>query len=77
MLDRLQQIPLHIVTEGGLLAFLIVLPENDDWWKDLVGRLDYNYIWSIPTATSIAWVAIAFMFTLVDSFLNLGENLVN
>lgn len=75
ILTSLQQIPLKVTSEDGLLASLIVLPENDQWWDEMVDRLDYNYTWSIATATSIAWVAIAFVFTVIDSFMSLGENL--
>jgi hypothetical protein len=68
----LQQLPLEVVSDNGLLASLVVLPENDLWWEDLVERLDHGYTWSIATATNIAWVVVAFMFTVVDSFTNLG-----
>ncbi|KAF8996056.1 hypothetical protein BDQ17DRAFT_1365030 [Cyathus striatus] len=30
--------------------------------------LDYTYTWSISAATSIAWVVIAYVFTVIDSF---------
>ena len=68
----LQQAPLRLTTRDGLLASLIVLPENDDWWEHLVDRLEQTYIWTIAAATSIAWVIIAFAFTIIDSFMNLG-----
>ncbi|KAJ7610687.1 hypothetical protein B0H17DRAFT_1221265, partial [Mycena rosella] len=49
MLSNLQQIPLKVTTEGSLLASLIVLPENDPWWKEVMERLDYADIhtWTI------------------------------
>ncbi|KAF8996104.1 hypothetical protein BDQ17DRAFT_1392086 [Cyathus striatus] len=68
VLSSLQQSPLRINEDGGLLACLIVLPENDEWWDELVVWIDYTYTWSISAATSIAWVAIAYVFTVVDSF---------
>ena len=71
----LQQVPLRLTTRDGLLASLIVLPENDDWWEYLVERLEQTYTWTIAAATSIAWVIIAFAFTIVDSFMNLGNNI--
>jgi len=74
-LIHLQQVPLRLTTRDGLLASLIVLPENDDWWEYLVDRLDRTHTWSIAAATSIAWVIIAFVFTLIDSFKNLGNNI--
>ena len=71
----LQQVPLRLTTRDGLLASLIVLPENDDWWDCLVDRLEHTHTWTIAAATSIIWVIIAFVFTIVDSFKNLGKNL--
>ena len=68
ILDSLQQAPLRVVSEGPLLASLVVLPENDEWWAELVVWLEYTYTWSISAATSIAWVVIAYIFTVVDSF---------
>jgi hypothetical protein len=68
ILSSLQQAPLEIETEFGLLASLVVLPENDNWWKELIVGIDYTYTWSIAAATSIAWVVVAFLFTLVDSY---------
>jgi hypothetical protein len=70
-----QQVPLRLTTRDGLLASLIVLPENDDWWESLVDRLEQTYTWTIAAATSIAWVIIAFVFTIVDSLMNVGNNL--
>ena len=37
--------------------------------------LEQTYIWTISAASSIAWVLIAFAFTIFDSFTNLGRNL--
>ena len=74
-LVHLQQVPLRLTTRDGLLASLIVLPQNDHWWECLVDRLEQTHTWTIAAATSIAWVVIAFAFTLVDSFMNLGQNL--
>ena len=66
ILSSLQQSPLEI--ETGLLASLIVLPENDNWWSELIEGIDYTYTWSIPAVSSIAWVVLAFVFTLIDSY---------
>jgi len=74
-LIHLQQVPLRLITRDGLLASLIVLPENDDWWDCVVDRLEQSHTWTIAAATSIAWVIIAFVFTIVDSLMNLGKNL--
>ena len=70
----LQQVPLRLTTRDGLLASLIVLPENDKWWKYLVETLEQTHTWTISAATSIAWVIIAFAFTIVDSFMSMGED---
>jgi hypothetical protein len=68
ILSSLQQSPLRVTTAGSLLASLIVLPENDEWWSELVTWLNYTHSWSISAATSIAWVVMAYVFTLIDSF---------
>ncbi|KAF9786458.1 hypothetical protein BJ322DRAFT_788732 [Thelephora terrestris] len=74
VLIYLQQVPLRLTTRHGLLASLIILPENDDWWESVVDRLQQTYTWTIAAATSVAWVMIAFIFTIVDSVMNLGSN---
>ena len=68
ILSSLQQLPLEIETKDGLLASLVVLPENDKWWSELVEWIDHTHTWSISAATSIAWVVIVYVFTLIDSF---------
>ncbi|KAJ7471226.1 hypothetical protein B0H11DRAFT_1376059 [Mycena galericulata] len=68
ILSSLQQSAFHVVTEESLLASLIVLPENDEWWTELVIWLNYVHTWSISAVASILWVIIAYIFTVVDSF---------
>ncbi|PPR04300.1 hypothetical protein CVT26_004055 [Gymnopilus dilepis] len=68
ILSSLQQSPLRVITEDALLASLVVLPQNDEWWSELLVWLDYTYTWSIAAAASIAWVIIAYVFTLLDYF---------
>ena len=68
ILCSLQQSPLHIDTDDVLLASLIMLPQNDEWWAELVVWLEYTHTWSISAATSIAWVIIAYIFTIIDYF---------
>ena len=70
----LQQAPLRLTTHDGLLASLIVLPENDGWWEYLVDRLEQTHTWTIASGTSVVWVVIAFIFTITDSLMNLGED---
>ncbi|KAJ6559107.1 hypothetical protein DFH09DRAFT_1161926 [Mycena vulgaris] len=70
ILSSLQQIPLKVTTGGSLLASLVVLPENDPWWKELAERLDDAdaHTWSIAAVTSVAWVIIAYALTIIDAF---------
>ncbi|KAJ7212030.1 hypothetical protein GGX14DRAFT_621400 [Mycena pura] len=50
----LQQTALKVTTEGGQLASLIVLSENDPWWEELAQWLDYADIhtWTIAGKSS-------------------------
>jgi len=68
ILSRLQQAPLRVVSEGPLLPSLVVLSENDEWWAELVVWLDSTYTWSISAAASVAWVIVAYIFTVADAF---------
>ncbi|KAF8816733.1 hypothetical protein BYT27DRAFT_7220455 [Phlegmacium glaucopus] len=67
VLSSLQQSPLRISDDAGL-ALLIILPQNDQWWQELGKSLQYTHTWSISSASSIAWVVITYIFTLVDYF---------
>ncbi|KAE9388401.1 hypothetical protein BT96DRAFT_1004229 [Gymnopus androsaceus JB14] len=58
-----------------LLASLVVLPENDEWWRELLEHLNYTYTWSISAATSIAWVLIAYIFTVIDSLSEVSQEI--
>ena len=75
VLIHLQQVPLCLNTRDGLLASLIVLPENDEWWDCLVDRLEHTHTWTIAAAASMTWVIIAFVLAIVDSFTNMGNNI--
>ncbi|KAJ6585068.1 hypothetical protein B0H19DRAFT_409324 [Mycena capillaripes] len=70
ILSSLQHTPLKVTTEGSLLASLVVLPENESWWRELAEWLDYADIhtWTIAGVTSVAWVLIAYALTIVDAF---------
>ena len=74
-LASLQQVPLRLTTRNGLLASLIVLPENDDWWECLTDRLEQTHILTISTATSTAWVIVAFAFAVLNSLAALGKDI--
>ena len=69
-LIRLQQLPLQLTKDDHLLNFILV---NDRWWRDIVERLGRKNAWSIAAGTSVAWVVVAFLFTLVDSFVSLNS----
>ncbi|KAJ7439336.1 hypothetical protein FB451DRAFT_1344268 [Mycena latifolia] len=68
ILSSLQQTSIKVITRDSLLASLVVLPENDKWWSELAGWLDYTPTWSISFFASIFWVTIALLFTVIDSF---------
>ncbi|TFK68411.1 hypothetical protein BDN72DRAFT_841793 [Pluteus cervinus] len=67
VLSRLQQSPLQIV-EGSGLNSLVEFRENDLWWEAMLKHLSFVHTWSISAATSVAWVVIAYVFTVADSF---------
>ncbi|KAJ3853391.1 hypothetical protein EV368DRAFT_73497 [Lentinula lateritia] len=56
--------------DKALLTSLVVLPENDDWWKKLLQHIDCTHTWSISAGISLAWVFIAYIISVIDSFLN-------
>lgn len=68
--SALQHIPFKIDTSSSLLPSLIVLPQNDRYWKLLGVAAKRTRQWSIPVAMNIIWVLVAFLFTLVDSFVD-------
>ena len=76
ILISLQQAPLEI--DAKLLPSLVILHQNDQWWSTLFKRLNYlDHTWSISAFASIAWVVLAFAFTLVDSFIGNIATFIN
>ncbi|KAG1810739.1 hypothetical protein EV424DRAFT_1571405 [Suillus variegatus] len=71
ILSSLQQVPLRLHPDHERLPSLI-LPENH-WWKCLAEFVDYTHTWSIASATSIAWVIVAYILTVANSPLS-GED---
>ena len=69
-LISLQQTPLELTKNPKLLKFI---PINDHWSQEIHDRLNRRNAWSVATASSVAWVVIAFLFTLVDSFVSLND----
>lgn len=74
VLASLQQVPLRIKTEDGLLASLVVLPQNDEWWKRMVALLDFKHTWSISALSGISWAVIAYILTVTDSFASVRQS---
>jgi hypothetical protein len=74
VMTSLQQAPLKIARGGSLLASLVVLPDNDQWWRSLAKKLEYANTWTVSAATSIAWVFIAYLFTVIDTFTSLAPS---
>ena len=71
-LITLQQIPLELTKDGRLLA---LLPVNHHWRQEIADRLNRRNAWSVAAGISVAWVVIAFLFTLVDSFVSLDDTI--
>ena len=68
VLNNLQQYPLQLTSDRQLLGSLV---ENDKWWDYLGKQLAGSGTWAISSATSIAWVFIAYIFTVIDSLSSL------
>ncbi|KAJ7702649.1 hypothetical protein B0H17DRAFT_1127599 [Mycena rosella] len=76
VLNNLQQSPLDVTRDDSLLFSLIVFPENDEWWSELLVFLDlrHTYTWSFSNVASIIWVVVAFLLTLIDAFTNMPQD---
>ncbi|KAF7368848.1 hypothetical protein MVEN_00210300 [Mycena venus] len=68
ILTNLQQSALRVTNEESLLASLVILHSNDEFWEELSVWLNYVHTWSLSAVASIVWVIIAYVFTVVDSF---------
>ena len=76
VLHSLQQVPLRVYPgESARFESLVVHPANDNWWITLAEELDYSHTWSIASATSIAWVVIAYLLTVAQSLSNVTDNI--
>ena len=76
VLSSLQQVPLRVHPgQSARFESLVVHPDNDDWWTTLAEELNYSQTWSIASATSIAWVVIAYLLTVADSLSNVSQNI--
>ncbi|THU75813.1 hypothetical protein K435DRAFT_706356, partial [Dendrothele bispora CBS 962.96] len=78
ILSSLQQGPVRIDhSDSSLLPSLVVLPQNDQWWRGMRRKLEYTHTWTVSAATSIVWVFIAYIFTVTDFFTRDAEQLVD
>ncbi|KAJ7022238.1 hypothetical protein C8F04DRAFT_1138511 [Mycena alexandri] len=77
VLDNLQQSRLQVTEDDYVLSSLIVLPENDQYWAELLIFLDvkHSYTWSFSNIASIIWVAMAFLLTVIQTFLDNRESI--
>ena len=73
-LVSLQQTPLELTDDPRLLDFI---PHSDQWRQEIGNRLGQGRTWSLATATSVTWVVIAYLLTLVDSFVSLNQPTTN
>jgi hypothetical protein len=74
VLIAIQQIPLKLTEDIDLLPSI---ENNEKWRKGINDRLNQNNVWSLATGSSVAWVVIAFGFTLIDSFASLDSPVDN
>ena len=68
VLTSLQQFPLEFTQNDRLLDFIRI---NNNWRKEITSHLSRRNAWSIAAGASVVWVILAFLFTLIDSFLSL------
>ncbi|KAG2142515.1 hypothetical protein BD769DRAFT_1625827 [Suillus cothurnatus] len=67
IISGLQQSPLNLHSDRARFASLVVLPENDSWWQYFSELVDYTHTWSIASATSIAWVVVAYILSITNT----------
>ena len=66
-LISIQQASLELTKDDRLLEFI---QDNHRWREEIGERLGRRNTWSLATKTSVAWVVIAFLLTLADSFVS-------
>ena len=71
ILRNLQAAPIRISYDHALLPSLIVLHDNDEWWKELSAGLKNSDTWSAAAVASMGWVVISYLLTIIDSFTGL------
>ncbi|KAJ7598649.1 hypothetical protein C8J56DRAFT_171058 [Mycena floridula] len=73
ILACLQQAPLRISRIPGLLDSLVALEINNEWFEKFKRAIEYEQNWGIPAITSIGWVVVAYILTVLDSFISFPE----
>lgn len=73
VVGALQHIPFTINPLDSLLPSLIVLPQNDQYWKHLGAAAQRTKQASIALWISLIWVFLAFLLTLIDSFVDFNH----
>ena len=68
-LISLQQIPLELTQDKYLLD--LIATGKGKWDQEIAGRLGPRNHWTLATGSGIAWVVLAFLFTLIDSFVSI------
>ena len=68
VLSTFQHVPIRISPTNCLLPSLIVLPQNDAYWELLLKGAKKSRRWSIPLVVGFAWVVVATLLTIIDSF---------
>ena len=68
-----QQTAVELTTDPRLLEFILV---DSEWRHEILERLKINRgnLWSLRTGFSVASVIVAFIFTLIDSFVSLNDS---
>ena len=68
--SALQHIPFRIDGSGSLLPSLVILSQNNQYWQNLGAAAKRTRQWTIPVVMNIIWVLVAFLLTIVDSFVD-------
>ncbi len=67
-LSNLQQVSLDLPDEEHVLPSPIVIQKNQQWWQKLAHGLDYSVPkWTLASIMSVVYVALADLFTWIDT----------
>jgi hypothetical protein len=76
-LSNLQQVSLDLPDEEHVLPSLIVIQRNREWWQRLAHGLDYVVPkWTLASIMSVVYVALADLFTWIDTLSGPLSNVV-